>query len=149
MAQLIVRNVDEKVVRALKLRAAKKGRSAEAEHRELLEAALLGLALAPCHEFPADAPAAFFSAHALKDSGLAAKLSAFIATGKPVLITDGLAKALAGKVDLAKPNVQVLAVTHSPQVAARADAHWRVLKAGEGESLRTARLWSCSPKAWI
>jgi DNA repair protein RecN (Recombination protein N) len=33
---------------------------------------------------------------------------------------------------------QVLAVTHSPQVAARADAHWRVLKAGEGEKLRTA-----------
>jgi DNA repair protein RecN (Recombination protein N) len=33
---------------------------------------------------------------------------------------------------------QVLVVTHSPQVAARADAHWRVLKAGEGEKLRTA-----------
>jgi DNA repair protein RecN (Recombination protein N) len=33
---------------------------------------------------------------------------------------------------------QVLAVTHSPQVAARADAHWRVRKAGEGERLRAA-----------
>jgi DNA repair protein RecN (Recombination protein N) len=32
---------------------------------------------------------------------------------------------------------QVLVVTHSPQVAARADAHWRVAKAGEGEKLRT------------
>jgi DNA repair protein RecN (Recombination protein N) len=32
----------------------------------------------------------------------------------------------------------VLAVTHSPQVAARADAHWRVSKAGEGDRLRTA-----------
>ncbi len=42
MAQLIVRNVDEKVVRALKLRAAQKGHSAEAEHRALLEQALLG-----------------------------------------------------------------------------------------------------------
>ena len=42
MAQLIVRNVEEAVVRALKLRAAKEGRSAEAEHRELLRAALLG-----------------------------------------------------------------------------------------------------------
>jgi plasmid stability protein len=41
MAQLVVRNVDEKVVRALKLQAARKGRSAEAEHRELLKAALL------------------------------------------------------------------------------------------------------------
>ncbi|MDR3513832.1 MAG: DNA repair protein RecN [Caulobacteraceae bacterium] len=33
---------------------------------------------------------------------------------------------------------QVLVVTHSPQVAARAGAHWRVVKAGEGEKLRTA-----------
>jgi DNA repair protein RecN (Recombination protein N) len=32
---------------------------------------------------------------------------------------------------------QVLVVTHSPQVAARAEAHWRVAKAGEGEKLRT------------
>ncbi len=33
---------------------------------------------------------------------------------------------------------QVLVVTHSPQVAARADAHWRVAKSGDGETLRTA-----------
>ncbi len=32
---------------------------------------------------------------------------------------------------------QVLVVTHSPQVAARGNAHWRVSKAGEGEKLRT------------
>ena len=31
---------------------------------------------------------------------------------------------------------QVLVVTHSPQVAARADAQWRVRKAGDGEALR-------------
>ncbi|CAN7299959.1 DNA repair protein RecN [Phenylobacterium sp. LjRoot225] len=35
-------------------------------------------------------------------------------------------------------SAQVLVVTHSPQVAARADAHWRIAKAGEGERLRTA-----------
>ncbi|MDR3507046.1 MAG: DNA repair protein RecN [Caulobacteraceae bacterium] len=35
-------------------------------------------------------------------------------------------------------DAQVLVVTHSPQVAARAEAHWRVAKAGEGEKLRTA-----------
>jgi DNA repair protein RecN (Recombination protein N) len=34
-------------------------------------------------------------------------------------------------------NAQVLVVTHSPQVAARADAHWRISKAGDGERLRT------------
>ena len=32
---------------------------------------------------------------------------------------------------------QVLVVTHSPQVAARATAHWRIAKAGEAEDLRT------------
>ena len=41
MANLIVRNLDEDVVKALKKRAAMHGRSAEAEHREILTAALL------------------------------------------------------------------------------------------------------------
>ena len=41
MAQLIVRNIEEEVVEALKLRAARHGRSAEAEHRELLRETLL------------------------------------------------------------------------------------------------------------
>ena len=41
MTQLTVRNVNEQVVRALKQRAATHGRSAEAEHRELLRNALL------------------------------------------------------------------------------------------------------------
>ena len=42
MSQLVVRNVDPEVVRALKLRAAARGRSAEAEHREILRQALAG-----------------------------------------------------------------------------------------------------------
>jgi DNA repair protein RecN (Recombination protein N) len=33
---------------------------------------------------------------------------------------------------------QVLVVTHSPQVAARAEAHWRIAKAGDAERVRTA-----------
>jgi plasmid stability protein len=41
MANLIVRNLDQRVVDALKLRAALHGRSAEAEHRALLESLLL------------------------------------------------------------------------------------------------------------
>ncbi len=41
MAQLIVRNLDEEIVRELKLRAARKGRSAEAEHREILRQSLV------------------------------------------------------------------------------------------------------------
>ena len=42
MSQLTVRNVEAEVVRTLKQRAAAHGRSAEAEHREILRAALLG-----------------------------------------------------------------------------------------------------------
>jgi plasmid stability protein len=41
MTQLTVRNVSEQIVRALKQRAAAHGRSAEAEHREILREALL------------------------------------------------------------------------------------------------------------
>ncbi|MHB8763056.1 MAG: FitA-like ribbon-helix-helix domain-containing protein [Deferrisomatales bacterium] len=41
MATLHVRNLEPEVVDALKLRAARHGRSAEAEHRQLLEEALL------------------------------------------------------------------------------------------------------------
>lgn len=40
MGQLIVRNVEDEVVRALKERAGRHGRSAEAEHREILREAL-------------------------------------------------------------------------------------------------------------
>lgn len=40
MATLIVRQVDERIVQALKERAKKHGRSAEAEHRAILEAGL-------------------------------------------------------------------------------------------------------------
>jgi plasmid stability protein len=40
-SQLVVRNLEKEVVRALKLQAARHGRSAEAEHREILRRALL------------------------------------------------------------------------------------------------------------
>lgn len=40
MAQLTVRNLDPELVRRLKIRAAEAGRSAEAEHRAILEVAL-------------------------------------------------------------------------------------------------------------
>ena len=42
MAQLTVRKVSPEVVGALKRRAAANGQSAEAEHREILRASLLG-----------------------------------------------------------------------------------------------------------
>ena len=41
MAQLVVRKLESKVVMELRKRAARSGRSMEAEHREILRAALL------------------------------------------------------------------------------------------------------------
>jgi antitoxin FitA len=56
MGQLIVRNLDEDLVNALKARAAEHGRSAEAEHRLILQEALR----------PADTRAFFEAAAALR-----------------------------------------------------------------------------------
>ncbi len=41
MANLVVRNLDQRIVDALKQRAVRNGRSAEAEHRALLEELLI------------------------------------------------------------------------------------------------------------
>ncbi len=76
---------------------------------------MMGVPLVPCHEFPTDAQAAFFSLHAWKDPGLIAKLATFVAAGKPTLVTDGLAARLKDKIDLTAANVQVLAVNGQPK----------------------------------
>jgi len=56
MSSLIVRGVDDAIVLALKSRAARHGRSAEAEHRELLADALLQPRRRPLAEVLADMP---------------------------------------------------------------------------------------------
>jgi plasmid stability protein len=56
MAQLMVRNLPEELVRALKERAAKRNRSAEQEHREILKAALQGTRRRPLAEVLAHMP---------------------------------------------------------------------------------------------
>jgi hypothetical protein len=76
---------------------------------------MLGLPLAPCHEFPTNAPAAFFSTHALKDPLLVEKLTVFVASGRPVLITDALAGKLSGHSILSRKNLQVLNVRGNPE----------------------------------
>jgi DNA repair protein RecN (Recombination protein N) len=71
----------------------------------------------------------------------------------PVMIFDevdqGVGGAVADAVGLRlkrlAESAQVLVVTHSPQIAARADAHWRVAKAGDGEKVKTA-VESLDPK---
>ena len=87
----------------------------EVEPRVFDFVGMMGVPLVPGHEFPTNAPAAFFSIHALKDPALATKLAAFIARGRPVLVTDGLVARLAGRVNLDRPNVRVLAVNRNPK----------------------------------
>jgi hypothetical protein len=87
----------------------------ENEQRVFDFVGMMGLPLLPCHDFPTEAKAAFFSVHALKDPDLPGKLTAFIAAGKPVLITDGLARRLAGKLNLDVPSVRVLPVKGNPK----------------------------------
>ena len=76
---------------------------------------MMGLPLVPCHEFPTNAQAAFFPVHCLKDQDFPSKLAAFIAAGKPVLITDGLKARLESQVKLDAPNVVVLNVKGDPK----------------------------------
>jgi plasmid stability protein len=59
MATLTVRHLDDDLVRRLRVRAAEQGRSAEAEHREILRAALSGPATAPQRQAAAERLAAF------------------------------------------------------------------------------------------
>ncbi len=54
MASLSVRNLDDELVQRLKRRAARHGRSAEAEARDILSAALSGEAEVGFEEFAAE-----------------------------------------------------------------------------------------------
>jgi antitoxin FitA len=56
VAQLMVRNLPDELVRALKQRAAKRNRSAEQEHREILKAALQGPRRRPLADLLASMP---------------------------------------------------------------------------------------------
>ena len=56
MAQLMVRNLSDDVVKALKQRAAKHNRSAEQEHREILQTVLRGPRRRPLAEVLAAMP---------------------------------------------------------------------------------------------
>jgi hypothetical protein len=87
----------------------------EVEPRVFDFVGMMGVPLVPGHEFPTNASAAFFSIHALKNPALATKLAAFIARGRPVLVTDGLVARLAGRVNLDRPNVRILAVNRNPK----------------------------------
>jgi DNA repair protein RecN (Recombination protein N) len=82
------------------------------------------------------------AALAARDKGAQGGVTAFT----PVMIFDevdqGVGGAVADAVGLRLRNLaqaaQVLVVTHSPQVAARADVHWRVSKSIQGDTTTTA-----------
>jgi DNA repair protein RecN (Recombination protein N) len=77
---------------------------------------------------------------------LKASLAGRAEGAQPLMIFDevdqGVGGAVADAVGLRLKRLagdaQVLVVTHSPQVAARAEAHWRISKAGDAERIRTA-----------
>lgn len=77
---------------------------------------------------------------------LKAALAGRSAGAQPLMIFDevdqGVGGAVADAVGLRLKRLasqaQVLVVTHSPQVAARAEAHWRIAKAGGADHVRTA-----------
>ena len=77
---------------------------------------------------------------------LKAALAERAGEAQPLMIFDevdqGVGGAVADAVGLRLKRLasaaQVLVVTHSPQVAARAEAHWRIAKAGDAERIRTA-----------
>jgi hypothetical protein len=75
---------------------------------------MMGLPLVPTAEINAEAQAAFFPVHALKEPNFTDKLKKMLVAGKPVLITDGLAKRLTG-VDLDSNNLTILKVGGSPR----------------------------------
>jgi hypothetical protein len=77
-------------------------------------AGMIGLPLVPCHQFPTNAPAAFLSVHALSDLNLPSELGPFIQTGRPVLLTDSLARRIGNQINLKATNVYVLNVQSHP-----------------------------------
>jgi hypothetical protein len=87
----------------------------ENEKRVFDFAGMMGLPLAPCHLFPTNAEAAFFSMHALKDPDFESKLAQFLLAGKPVLITDGLSARLQDRSLVENSNTMVLAVQGEPK----------------------------------
>jgi len=77
---------------------------------------MLGIPLVPLREFPDPAkfPSAFFSIHSLKDPHIVLKLSLYIDSGNPTIITDGLQQQLQQEINFNVSNVFVLRVKGSP-----------------------------------
>jgi hypothetical protein len=76
---------------------------------------MLGLPLVPDDQINTKAPAAIFTVHALKEPGFSGKLQNMLNAGKPVMITDGLAKLLSNQSLLTDKNLTVLKFGDDPK----------------------------------
>ncbi len=82
MATLTVRNLDDVVVRRLRIRAAEHGRSAEAEHREILKTVLTDAERPPSRQQAAERLAEFRRRTAGRGASSSAELLAETRTGR-------------------------------------------------------------------
>jgi antitoxin FitA len=82
MATLTVRNLDDVVVRRLRIRAAEHGRSAEAEHREILKTVLTDVEPPPTRHQAAERLAEFRRRTAGRGTSSSAELLAATRAGR-------------------------------------------------------------------
>jgi len=76
---------------------------------------MLGLPLVPDDQINTNAESAIFTVHALKEPGFSGKLQSMLNAGKPVVITDGLAKLLSNQTLLENNNLTILKVGEDPK----------------------------------
>lgn len=76
---------------------------------------MMGIPLVPSHVIDEQAESAIFSVQVLKDPYFSVKLDNMLKAGKPVLITDGLAKRLSNKTLLENKNLNVIKVEGEPR----------------------------------
>jgi len=89
VATLTVRNLDEEVVKRLRIQAAEHGRSAEAEHREILRTVLLGNPSHTARHETADRLAAFRRRTAVRDAPSGAELLQEVRADRMRTLTEG------------------------------------------------------------
>jgi hypothetical protein len=76
---------------------------------------MLGLPLVPDDQINTNASSAIFTVHALKEPGFSGKLQNMLNAGKPVVITEGLAKLLSNQTLLTNKNLTVLKTGDDPK----------------------------------
>lgn len=76
---------------------------------------MLGLPLVPSDQIDTQAASAIFTVHALKEPGFSVKLGSMLNAGRPVVITDDLAKLLSNQSLLTNKNLTVLKVGGEPK----------------------------------